>query len=127
MTAGRYQVDELRPQLDPVKALDEAQEIARATKTVAEYGPVDWVEIGRMIDLVSDFTCVGETDPRKTCVRPANDTLQTAHVIVEQIGQALNAAFAMNNGVVLPEMVDDVIVLCDLVLGWKSGNVKQRP
>ena len=51
--------DDLRPQLDPARALAEVQEIARHTVALVEMGVVpDFVEVERLCDLVLDFTSV---------------------------------------------------------------------
>jgi len=51
--------EELRPQRDPVRALEEAQEIARHTTALIREGFVpDFVEVDRLCELVLDFISV---------------------------------------------------------------------
>ena len=55
----RLAADDLRPRLDPAKALEEAQEIAREVSgLIAEQKTPNFVEVARLCDLVLEFTRV---------------------------------------------------------------------
>ncbi len=126
-------VDELRPQLNADKALDEVQEIALASwRLMEDGGSVNFYEIIRLINLLSDFESVTIWDrpyERDLIHHPRPDlrggedsggaTLARAQEIAEHVMGALEVEELPSN--------TDLTELLRLVFLFVSATVRSRP